>query len=294
MVMHSSDLELAKQNIPVIYHFLKPKKIVLISGRDALPQINQMKLPYIKFLDEDSIAPSLSFKKIETLIHLRCRHTKRAGWYFQQFLKMAYAEICEEKWYMVWDVDTIPLRELPFFTEEGTGILDIKSEYHKPYFQTMKKLLDINKTIKESFISEHMLINKNVMTELIKQIEGNKKIEGNRFFEKIIQVLSVRELKENGFSEYETYGNFVLKNYPEIYTVRRLRTLREGKILLGDRPNEEMLKWAGNSYDIISLEKYHRMNPVLGRCAKSFLHHFISMEDMWNSYKKIYTGKYYE
>ena len=124
--------------------------------------------------------------------------------------------------------------------------------------------------------------------------KGNKKIEGNIFFEKIIQVLSARELKENGFSEYETYGNFVLKNYPEIYTVRRLRTLREGKILLGDCPNKEMIKWAGHSYDIISLEKYHRMNPVWGRCAKSFLHHFISMEDMWNLYKKIYTGKYYE
>ncbi len=294
IVAHSSDLQLARHNIPVIYYFLRPKQIVIISNKEALSKVKQMKVPYVKFIDEDTIVPNLSLDKIKNLICIRNAKNGKVGWYFQQFLKMAYAAICEDEWYLVWDIDTIPLRKLSFFTKDGKGILDVKSEYHKPYFRTIKKLLSINKIIKESFISEHMLINKKAMLELIEQIEKNSEIMGIEFFEKVIYALNIKDLEGNGFSEYETYGNFVLKNYPAIYAVRRLRTLREGKILLGASPNRKMLKWASNSYDIISLEKYHEIDPFFGKCAKCFLRNFISMRAIWDLYKRINAGKYYE
>lgn len=294
IVAHSSDLELAKQNIPVIYHFLKPKQIVIISNKDAIFEIKQMKFSYVKFMDEDKIMPSLNLEEIKNLMQKRYPYVERAGWYFQQFLKMAYATICADEWYLIWDADTIPLRKLSFFTKDGKGILDIKSEYHKPYFRTIKKILGINKIIEGSFISEHMLINKKAMIELIYQIEQNSEIKGIKFFEKVIYALNIKELKGNGFSEYETYGNFVMKNFPEIYSVRKLRTLREGKILLGACPDRKVLKWASNSYDIISLEKYHKADPILKKCTKGFLRNFISMRAMWNLYKRINAGRYYE
>ena len=71
IVAHSSDLELAKQNIPVIYHFLKPKQIVIISNKDAIFEIEQMKFSYVKFMDEDKIMPSLNLEEIKNLMQKR-------------------------------------------------------------------------------------------------------------------------------------------------------------------------------------------------------------------------------
>lgn len=294
MVTHISDLKLVKHHIPIIYYFLNPKDIIIISDKKAECEIKNMKLNYVKFIDENLMIPFLNFHSVEDVIKNRCLQTVRTGWYFQQFLKMAYAYICEDEWYLLWDIDTIPLRKINFFDKYGKGIFDIKTEYHKPYFQTMKKLLGINKGIYGSFISEHMLINKKIMLELLTKIEANKKLYGDIFFEKIISAVNVEYLKGCGFSEYETYGNFVVKNYSELYTYRKLKTLREGKILLKDSKNKKLLKWAKESYDIISFEKYHKTNFLFFACINKFLHHFMSMKDVWYIYKKIYTGEYYE
>ncbi len=54
-----------------------------------------------------------------------------AGWYYQQFLKMQYAYVCEDEYYMVWDGDTVPCRKINMFSAEtGQPYLDLKHEYH--------------------------------------------------------------------------------------------------------------------------------------------------------------------
>lgn len=294
LVVHVSDWDLAQKNIPVIYRFLKPRQIIVIASRNVEGRIKRMGLDYVKFLDEDKVFPALTYNGVSQVIRERCPSSNRAGWYFQQFLKMAYAVRCEEEWYMVWDTDTIPLKNIPFFTHDKKGILDIKTEYHRPYFGTMKRLIGLDKQIRESFISEHMLINKEAMMKLIKKIEDNNEIQGTAFFEKILYAVRIWDLKANGYSEYETYGNFVMHNYQDMYTIRKLRTLREGKILLGDCVSKKILKWAGNSYDIISFEKYHRTDPAFYKCTHSFLRYFISMKSMWWIYKRIHIGSYNE
>ena len=39
------------------------------------------------------------------------------NWYYQQFLKMAYARTCPSEYYLCWDSDTIPLRKISMFDE---------------------------------------------------------------------------------------------------------------------------------------------------------------------------------
>ena len=41
------------------------------------------------------------------------------GWYYQQFLKMQYAFVCRDEYYMVWDGDTIPCKKITMFQEES-------------------------------------------------------------------------------------------------------------------------------------------------------------------------------
>lgn len=294
IVVHISDLGQLKQYLPIIHQFLTPKNIIIISNKKARQQVKKMGLGYIKFVDEDKIAPGLTYNAVKEIMIKRGLYEKRCGWYFQQFLKMAYATVCEEKWYLLWDADTIPLKKIEFFDSNGRGILDIKSEWHKPYFRTIKKLIGIEKKIKGSFIAEHMLINKEVMLDLLSQIESNKDIKGLTFFQKISNSINVHDLKESGFSEYETYGSFVMEKYPHLYVKRKLKTLREGKIILGDNISYKTLKWAGLSYDIVSFEKYHRTDFVAQIFTRSFLRYFISMEMLWNIYKRVHRGKYYE
>ena len=294
IVVHASDLGLMKQHLPIIYHFLKVKQVVIISSQDVESEIINLNLKYIKFLNEDQLIPHLKLDEVKKIIKKRCHSTERAGWYFQQFLKMAYAYICEDDWYLLWDIDTIPLKRINFFNKNGKVIFDMKSEFHKPYFYTIKKLIGIDKTINKSFIAEHMLINKKIMIDLFEKIEANKKITGDVFFEKILFAIPINDLAKSGFSEYETYGNFFAKNYPDFCVYRELRTLREAKKLLGNTKNKKLLKWASKSYDILSFEKYHKTNFLFYIGVNSFLHYFISMKDMWNIYKKLYVGKYYE
>ena len=182
------------------------------------------------------------------------------GWYYQQFLKMQYASICEDEYYMVWDGDTIPCGPFSMF-KEGTDIpyLDLKTEYHPPYFQTISKLLPgMGKCVQKSFIAEHMLLRCDIMKSLIRDIEGNARISGVTFWEKIISAIEPAELLSNSFSEFETYGTYVAFRFPDVYRLRPWHSFRYGgEFFELDEISEEDLKWLKKDFFAISFEKSH-------------------------------------
>lgn len=105
-------------------------------------------------------------ERMESLLAGRQLPRNITGWYYQQFLKMQYARMCKDKYYMVWDGDTIPCRRFSMFSEDGKPYLDLKHEYHGEYFNTLAKLIpDLHKCIGKSFISEHMLMRCDLMCE---------------------------------------------------------------------------------------------------------------------------------
>lgn len=117
-----------------------------------------LKVGGVKFIDENAIMPNLTFDKVFEHLH-KYKAEKRAGWYFQQFIKMGYSHICESDYYLSWDADTIPIRNISMFSN-GRPIFDTKTEYHKPYFDTIYNLLGLKKIILRSYISEHMIFDK--------------------------------------------------------------------------------------------------------------------------------------
>jgi hypothetical protein len=141
----------------------------------------------------------------------------------------------------------------------------MKSEHHIPYFKTINVLFDgaVFKLTNKSFITEHMVINKDIMIEIIERIENNKKINGNKFFEKILYAIDRNEIAGSGFSEFETYGNYVLKYYPERYYLRELRALRDGTNFINKSDiNNNTLNWIAKSYDTVSFED-HRITETM-------------------------------
>ena len=191
---------------------------------------------------------------------LKGREMPRAvtGWYYQQFLKMQYSSVCKNEYYMVWDGDTIPCRNIKMFQEEsGKPYLDMKHEYHPEYFETISRILPgYRKVIERSFISEHMLIKTDIMQSLIKDIEKNDDIMGTSFWEKIINSIPAGKITDSSFSEFETYGTYVAMKFPDVYKLRDWHSFRLGSQFFSiDTITERDFNWLGKDFDAISFEK---------------------------------------
>lgn len=215
----------------------------------------------VRFINENDILP---FDKVHETMKdaLQVKELPRGitGWYYQQFLKMQYSAFCEEEYYMVWDGDTIPCRTIQMFRQQdNVPYLDMKSEYHEEYFQTLGALFPgMGKCIKKSFIAEHMLICRDIMKELIGEIMQNPSLQGNTFYERIIRCIDREKLTENSFSEFETYGTYVCYRHPDVYRLRSWHSLRYGGCFFDpDTISDSDFEWLGRDFDAISFEKGH-------------------------------------
>lgn len=230
--------------------FLK-NKIVIICLKNLFNDITKI-CRECELINEDEMYENLTLKNIKKLLSF---NKNRAGWYFQQFLKMAYHNISKNDYYLVWDSDTIPLNNFSFFNPANNKpFFTMKKEYNKPYFNTLKIILGLKKKILTSFISEHMIINRYIMEEMINKIEMNKYLKGNTFFEKIIISINPNNIRKSGFSEFETYGTYVYQYYRKEYEYRNLRTCRSGYYYIGFNFRKEISNWVSRSFDIVSFE----------------------------------------
>lgn len=255
MPIKESDWETAKRTIPYLRKFLHPKKIVIISSSNLVKNLNGNHKDII-FVDENHLIRELSFNEVKNVIKDTKIECKFTGWYFQQFLKLGYSKICSEDYYLVWDADTLPINDIYFFNNKMQPLWNLKREYVKAYFKTLQKLLNLKKSIAESFITEHMLINTNICKKMLNDIEKNNNIPGNLFWEKILYSCDT-SLVYQSFSEFETYGTYCYNYYKDLYGIRQLRTLRCAKEFVPyEYLNKDIINWISKDFDTISFESW--------------------------------------
>jgi len=177
---------------------------------------------------------------------------RRAGWYYQQILKLAICEsnLAREK-YVIWDADTIPYRRLSTFDGDKL-IFTCGYEFHLPYFETNERLIGINRTHGPRFsaVSQHMPVDRAIMQEML-QFMGQKSSDGSW-----VSAIRAALLGRKGgslFSEYELFADWVRTKYPSRFILRRVPWLREGALLY--KPELTMAKrlaW------FIAFEDWHR------------------------------------
>lgn len=217
----------------------------------------------VSWVDENNIIPfddvhKLMGERLKPIIGNDKLPRGITGWYYQQFLKMQYSSICSDEFYMVWDGDTVPCRNINMFSAEtGQPYLDLKHEYHPEYFETLKKILPgFGKVIQRSFISEHMLIRCDIMQVLISDIESNEKIAGKKFWEKILNSIEPDQIYNSAFSEFETYGTYCALRYPTVYKLRDWHSFRMGALFFDmNSICDRDFEWLGKDFDAISFEK---------------------------------------
>lgn len=185
--------------------------------------------------------------------------TKKAvpvGWYYQQFLKFAYARFCDDDYYLVWDGDTVPCRSFSMFDNSGKPCLDYKRECFEEYFVTIRNLLGMGKLIQPSFVSEHMLFKCDVVKDLLDEITNNKNIKGSVWWEKILYTVRPEKLFDNSFSEFETYGTYVAAKEPDAYRLREWHSLRYAALFYEvDELTDRDWAWLGRDFFAVSFEK---------------------------------------
>lgn len=280
----------------LLLEYLLPKCIVVIGKREIASIVQSMN--YIEFVDEDTILDGLTYQNVKKCIHNQMTDgtaDHRTGWYFQQFLKMAYAYVCESENYLVWDSDTIPTHAIDMFSQNGKKFFDVKDEYSPSYFSTMKRLCDgLIKKNSYSYISEHMLFDVKIMKRLICEIENNAEIKGDCFWEKVLNSIEITDLSKSGFSEFETYGTYVESYYPDVYEIRKWKSLREGTIFWGKNYCRESENRIEEYYDAISFEDHewhNKLHKLFGYKIFQRIGFILFFENAKCFAKKILSGK---
>ena len=233
-------------------------------------------------INENKMLSGLSFGRIQKSLLSRDVHI-RVGWYFQQFLKMGFAKTSYAKqYYLSWDSDTIPLNNISFF-KDGKPLFTMKQEYNKPYFDTLKKILNLEKSVDFSFIAEHMMFNKDIMNEMLNKINLSK-VYGQDWIEKILNACD--NLENPCFSEFETYGTYVWNYYPEMYGLHKLNTFRAAGIIKGRYIDDYNLSRMALDLDTASFELFDK--PL-------FPYNIPFYMDVWSRrWQQIKTRSYVE
>ena len=256
VAMHHNSI--ATKAIESLCVFSQVKNIYVITRMENFSVFQKLQdagFPII-LLDERVLIEGVNLLTLQNYFRQRSASLSRASWYFQQFLKMA---ICYRKdisdYYLIWDGDTVVLQPINFFDLEGRILVNTKPKQHMPMIQVMHTLLGLQQKLGFSFISEHFMVNKQYMKDLIKRIELRFPQKESWVFA-ILELIDDENLGRSGFSEYETYGNFLHSTYPESYVYRPLKSLRSGSKRYGQFPNQFDLHVLSKEYAYVSFESW--------------------------------------
>ena len=151
-----------------------------------------------RFVDENTVLPITKQN-----IKYRSASWERSGWLFQQFLKLSGDKLCKADFFLVIDADTVLIRP-HVFRSGGRTFFYTRGWTQPEYLRTYAKLMGSKPSSPRSLVTHYMLVEKTKLRELKQDIEAR---HGKSWYKAIFH--SIDQTKQFGFSEYETYGNFV-------------------------------------------------------------------------------------
>lgn len=235
----------------------------------------------LTILNEDQFIPGIDLATIQGILQRKIGSPHRGGWYFQQFLKMQACRLPDiADRYLIWDSDTILLKPLEFFDQQGRILIAPSRRYHKPYFEAINRLFGLDKQKDYSFVTEHLMVCTAFMMEILKCLEASAAGEVT-WVETIMEAVSPSHLATTGFSEYETYGTYVSARYPDSFTCRELKGTRKGAISFGMQPDaRDLFALMQNGYAYATFEAYMPIQLEMSR------HNKAMARAIWESHQR--------
>ena len=243
---------------------IEPRKIVL-AGPESMREYVHVDDPIVEYVDGNTIVPNMSRERVEELISRRQSEanvevdTSRAGWLFQQFIKLGFAEFSKDEEYLVWDADVLLLNDFEIKKDGKPKFFLYDRHLHVEYLPAIKSMLgeNIRPQGEYTFVNHYMVFEGEMVRRMLSDIGNNENIEGEFWWEKCVNAIPLPELTESGFSEFETYGEYVISRYPEQYVYEfGYNHLLRSKRYFGETVSEEFQKWLSDEYMTIGFEGY--------------------------------------
>lgn len=221
IVAHEKDLATLPLVIDGVRNNIKYRHIFVVSEKkltDKAVWFDEKAFPFTK----ETIAQEIFRDQSKAQVFLQHPKT-RIGWIYQQLCKL-YAlfvipDISDNV--LVLDADTIFLRPVKFQKKDGRPKFTIATEYHRPYFAHMSRLIPgLEKAHKDkSGIAHHMLFQKPIMADLFETISN---IHHEEPWKALCHCIDTSEIYGSCLSEYEIYFNFACTRTDQVY-IRQLR-----------------------------------------------------------------------
>ncbi len=214
---------------------IRARQYVVIVPDAELEAFRRRTVPAFTIVGENSYLEQF----IEALDRRLCQEAQaRRGWYIQQFIKLAaLAEARSDEVVVLWDADTVPLKDLTFRDDAGRLEYFTGTEYHRPYFATIRRLLGMQRAIGGSFVAQSFPTRGSWVHEF-RSFVANR--HGTDWFEAIVAAIDFSE--PSGFSEYETLGTFLAHTHAAEIAYSADRWLRYGNSQLGGP------RWLGTAW----------------------------------------------
>ena len=240
--------------------FVEADNYYVYVPESELYEFSKITNPQIQILSQDLLGKDYFAalkNKVDTI-----GNQKRFGWYLQQFYKIEALITANSSHLVIWDADCVPVKKINLFESTGTPIYMLASkENHHVYFETIRKLLDLEKVQQFSFVIPGFPILKSWISQFIEDLESKHKIP---WYESIIDNTPLSEA--SGFSETETLGTWIANSYPASWSTIPGNWERHGQRRFGyarDFDLNAVVKLGKrHNLDIISFENWDSRRPI--------------------------------
>jgi hypothetical protein len=171
-----------------------------------------------------------------------------SNWIKQQLMKLF--NNVSEKDYLIIDSDLIITKPLQIYNGDTINFFLGNNQNNYEYFNFSKKMIGLDREYNHSFISEIMYIKKDITNNILDNFFNSN---FSNFVSKTIDNLS----DDSFISEYEFYGNYVVKYFNNQYSFKHLNSKLNGKHShWNNNEIEDYIKNNKNLYDLITIHSW--------------------------------------
>ena len=266
-VCHNKNADVWKIASKYIIKNINAKNYSVIVPDNEVELFKSISHPIFNVIEESKYLTD--FKYFDKLIPHN--YLSRKGWYIQQYLKLAFSkDLDDNEIILIWDADTIPLKKLNFINKKGQLLFYTGKEFHSPYFTLIKNVLNLNKAIEGSFISQCMPLKVSWVHHFYKQLENTHKMKWD-----YILFSNIDYSEDSGFSEYETLGTYIFNHFPnEVQLIKNKWSRYGNDFTNGIRTlNPVLIYFLSLRFDYISFEAWHKCvnQKSIFKIIKNFL-----------------------
>jgi hypothetical protein len=249
---HKAVWQLTSSLLP---EFVKADEYLVYVPENEVEEFKKFTNPAITICSQSDLGNAYSE---ELLLKISSANNQiRFGWYLQQFFKIEALLTSTADYVVIWDSDCVPVSPIPVIDELGCPIfMSSAGEYNQPYFDSIKRLLGLDRAQDFSFVIPGFPIPKTWLREFEQLIL--ERHEGKSWSEAIMDTTDFALF--SGFSETETLGTFVANAYPDEWSTFLGNWERRGQKRFGyaRKFTPERIKQIGQAakLDIISFENW--------------------------------------